>query len=298
MALAILTMFVAYLRPSEALKLRGADIVPPSGSHREVAINLFPSERSDRSKTMVSDPSLLLDAPYAPWLGPALLKIAKNQKEFRIFPFSHLQIADAFREAQAKMGLENEFILYQLRHGGPSHDRAMQIRTLPEVKQRGAWASDASVKRYEGHARLQQVEARLPQAWKAKIKTAPRQVGALIRSAMKEWNASAYSSSSLVPETFHKRSPTLAGRTKPGMSSTTGAMTSRKRTMCDDYYEISAEAATHASGLASPAAHGRELEDETVLAPRRSAQTSASMALRISDRTTPAKSARPIVCYE
>ena len=45
-----------------------------------------------------------------------------------------------------------------------SHDRALRHRTALEVKQRGRWTSDGSMRRYEAHARLQQEELKLPAA--------------------------------------------------------------------------------------------------------------------------------------
>ena len=38
---------------------------------------------------------------------------------------------------------------YTLRHGGASADRLMDRRSLAEVKRRGRWRSDASLRRYE-----------------------------------------------------------------------------------------------------------------------------------------------------
>ena len=40
----MLLMFVAYLRPGEALKVRAMDVVPPSSPDGQVALNLHPSE--------------------------------------------------------------------------------------------------------------------------------------------------------------------------------------------------------------------------------------------------------------
>eukprot|EP00974_Lingulodinium_polyedra_P015541 1505344-Lingulodinium_polyedra.AAC.1 len=57
-----------------------------------------------------------------------------------------------------------KFVLYQLRHGGPSHDRLHDLRTRGAVKDRGRWASDSSLRRYEAHARVQQVMQKLTPA--------------------------------------------------------------------------------------------------------------------------------------
>eukprot|EP00959_Pyramimonas_sp_CCMP1952_P332540 6963363-Pyramimonas_sp.AAC.1 len=51
-----------------------------------------------------------------------------------------------------------------MRHGGPSEDRRENVRTPLEVKQRGRWSADASMRRYEAAAWLQREEAQLPRA--------------------------------------------------------------------------------------------------------------------------------------
>ncbi|OLP82160.1 Homogentisate 1,2-dioxygenase [Symbiodinium microadriaticum] len=60
------------------------------------------------------------------------------------------------------------------RHAGPSHDRLRQYRSLTEIKLRGRWESDKSVKRYEAHARVNQEFQKLPRA----IQQAARQASA------------------------------------------------------------------------------------------------------------------------
>ena len=50
-----------------------------------------------------------------------------------------------------------------LRHTGPSQDRLSNQRSLAQVKRRGRWASDSSVKRYEKSSRINARLAALPQ---------------------------------------------------------------------------------------------------------------------------------------
>ena len=51
-----------------------------------------------------------------------------------------------------------------IRHSGPSYDRCHRLRSLLEIKARGRWAADSSLRRYEQHGRLNQEFHRLPQA--------------------------------------------------------------------------------------------------------------------------------------
>ncbi len=45
-------------------------------------------------------------------------------------------------------------VLYSLRHGGASHDMLNRIRPLEEIKKRGRWRSDASLRRYTKGTRV------------------------------------------------------------------------------------------------------------------------------------------------
>ena len=47
-------------------------------------------------------------------------------------------------------------VAYSMRHGGPAWDRYNQFRSVAEVKSRGRWISDKSLKRYEKHSKIVQ----------------------------------------------------------------------------------------------------------------------------------------------
>ena len=79
----------------------------------------------------------------------------------KLFTFEYRRFKEAFEKAQKKLALPTVFILYQLRHGGASHDRAKGYRNLVEVKQRLRVTADSTLRRCEAHARMQQVERRL-----------------------------------------------------------------------------------------------------------------------------------------
>ena len=51
---------------------------------------------------------------------------------------------------------------YQCRHGGPSRDRLVKLRTLAEIKKRGRWDTDSSVRIYEKAGRIQQTLRGVP----------------------------------------------------------------------------------------------------------------------------------------
>ena len=69
-----------------------------------------------------------------------------------------------FLRAATKVGLKNMgLVLYSLRHGGASDDTLRKARPLNEVKKRGRWRADSSVRRYEKKGSVQAVLALLIQ---------------------------------------------------------------------------------------------------------------------------------------
>lgn len=179
-ALLVLVMFEAYLRPGEALQLRQEDLVMPTAHHPFYCLNLHPSERLETSKVGLSDESVALDSQTIPWLGLALKgQLTKNHKDF-MFDLTYRDLRGIWERALTSIGLKTSHaVLYQLRHSGPSHDRLIKSRSLLEVKKRGRWSSDSSVKRYEAHARVGQEFQKLPKRVQVSAIQAPKQLQVL-----------------------------------------------------------------------------------------------------------------------
>ena len=51
---------------------------------------------------------------------------------------------------------------YSLRHGGASHDALTNRRSLAEIKKKGRWRTDSSVRRYEKAAVAMKQLSKLP----------------------------------------------------------------------------------------------------------------------------------------
>ena len=71
--------------------------------------------------------------------------------------------------------------LYQLRHGGASHDSAGGFRSLEDVRRRGRWRSWASVRRYEKGSRIGQVLLKLPEDLRAHALSCERSMASIVR---------------------------------------------------------------------------------------------------------------------
>ncbi|CAK9105668.1 unnamed protein product [Durusdinium trenchii] len=173
--LLVLLMFDAYLRPGEAISLHRSDLVEPTVQHPVFCLNLNPSERGASSKMGLSDETIVLDGRETPWMGLLLRRHLESHKAQKLFPIEYRQLKDAWQKALVGLQLSSKHcVLYQLRHSGPSHDRMTKARSLVDIKKRGRWLSDSSVRRYEAAARLNQEFQKLPRPVQTKALAAPQ----------------------------------------------------------------------------------------------------------------------------
>ena len=139
------------------------DVVGPTRSHPDLALNLHPEERLGTSKMGLANESILLVSPVMPVLNVGLKKLAQRREGRYLFNLDYLQLRNIWENSMQDSGLpKNHSVLYQLRHSSPSHDRLHNLRSALAVKMRGRWRADSSVRRYEAHARLHQQFQQLP----------------------------------------------------------------------------------------------------------------------------------------
>ncbi|CAE7231430.1 gag-pro-pol [Symbiodinium sp. CCMP2456] len=169
-AMFMLVSFVCYLRPGEAGRLRVGDLVPPVGTIKSWSLVLHPEEESVSSKTGEFDETILFDLPEIEFVAVGLhlhLNLAKRAKSDSMFTVTPPMVGGFMRSQGDKLGITakiGDVHPYRLRHGGPSRDIALRLRTLAEVQKRGRWKSFASVRRYEKGGRLSQQLQSLPRA--------------------------------------------------------------------------------------------------------------------------------------
>ena len=166
-AVALILQFVCYLRPHELLNLKQHQVVEPvRGSLTSSwSLLLSPQELGRGSKTNQFDESVLVDWKELPALNRAL-KCRKERllKDDPLWPFEHKEFNKLFVRYSEHSGVH---LLsphpYSVRHGGASHDALHQRRPLMEIKARGRWAADESVRRYNKHSRVLKEVSRLPE---------------------------------------------------------------------------------------------------------------------------------------
>ncbi|CAE8638556.1 unnamed protein product, partial [Polarella glacialis] len=185
-ALAVLVMFVTYIRPGEALSLKESDLIPPSASSTFHSLNLHSSDRAELSKMGMADESMLLDSQILPYLGELLSEATGRDPTMPLFRMNYQELKTKWDAAQIEIEMPKKFVLHQLRHSGPSHDRLMKYRSAAEVKTRGRWASDSAARRYEAHARVQQEFLWLPEPLRRRAMEAPKLLLPALKRAIKK----------------------------------------------------------------------------------------------------------------
>ena len=167
----LLLMFTAYLRPSEALSLKAADVIPPSSACKFFSVMLHPEEGLVASKTGQFYDGVVLDSPEFPWLGPLLASMSRRRQSASaaLFNIGYRELLKKFQTSMHNCQIPDPS-LYRIRHGGASNDRAKGLRTISSVKRRGRWVTDAAMKRYEKGVRLQRIELGIPAAMLARAR--------------------------------------------------------------------------------------------------------------------------------
>ena len=147
-----------YLRPMENMRLRRKDLVPPSSHVRgKWSIIVAASDTGLTTKTYEQDDAIILDSKALGWLGPVVKVVADGDPLLPLWDFTYSQLTTVYRAIALELDIL-DLVPYQLRHSGPSIDRASNERSIEDVKKRGRWISSQSVRRYEKAGRLSQTE--------------------------------------------------------------------------------------------------------------------------------------------
>ena len=114
-----------------------------------------------------------VDSKEAPWLGRALQCISSVPLA-PLLPTNYQQLTQIWKDTLSRLHLpKNYAVLHQLRHSGASWDRYKDYRSALDVKLRGRWQSDKTLKRYEQHALVAQHFEKLPEETKQRATAAP-----------------------------------------------------------------------------------------------------------------------------
>eukprot|EP00435_Cladocopium_sp_Y103_P042198 s2255_g11.t1 len=168
LVLRLFIQFLTYLRPGELSGLTVGQMIAPQLAMAERfstwAILLHPVEGEVPGKTGIYDATVLLDSD--PWMDPLLKALIANRKPDELLWLDpHQKLVKEFSKAVTDLGLEHlGTCLYTLRHGGATHDILTRRRSMLEVKQRGRWQSDTSLRRYVKLARLQHEQSKIPKS--------------------------------------------------------------------------------------------------------------------------------------
>ena len=168
LALFVLTLFSTYARPGEVRALRCVDVIAPRGPYKFATLLLGPEELRKPTKAGQFDDAIPLNDVEMSWLGGLVVDLAVQRSralggEAPLWPFEAAASVKEFNLSCTRLALDYASpCLYALRHGGASHDIYMDKRLPKEVQRRGRWLVASSMRRYEKHGRIQQVQSRAP----------------------------------------------------------------------------------------------------------------------------------------
>ena len=162
--------FDGYFRPSEALGLRGADVLRParSGPQRMWAATVAPATQPVPSKTNTFDDTVFLGsaAKGQAFVGSILGVLLTRAGQDRLFGGLTLaQLEAAVKSACCRLQLPVAFTPHALRHGGASRDALEKFEDLRGIQRRGRWKARESVRRYEKAGTLLRVRSKFSQAF-------------------------------------------------------------------------------------------------------------------------------------
>ena len=180
MAIAVLLGVTCYLRPSELVNLQKMSLVAPAQDiTAHWSLLLFPQEAEKTSKTGSKDDSIAIDNKYMKWLNPVWAELSRGRGSDSLWNFSYLELVKTLKAAVAATGVM-PLVPYQMRHSGPSIDRANNRRSLDECRKRGRWMSWRSLIRYEKAARLSREWNELSSEVRAKLNICEKHLEELI----------------------------------------------------------------------------------------------------------------------
>ena len=189
-ALALATQFDAYTRPSETLDLHPSCVLKENNKGSAVAISMYPEPASgrvaQRSKGKEYDDTVIIgDQPSVQagrrWVSQSLALLAqKRKKHGKLFPLTLPRYTILLRKASEHLGLKLIITPHLARHGGPSSDYLQRFRDLVEIKRRGRWKAQASVRRYEKSGRYLRQREILGQSLRGKAAVARAKVPLLM----------------------------------------------------------------------------------------------------------------------
>ena len=150
--MALLVLFIGYLRPGELFKLTLASLVAPqSGVGGSPHWSLVLGDQTVGGapcKTGEFNESVTLDWGLE-WASPLFRLLSGRPLTGPLWTFDAPHLTTVMLQAATVSGVSVLAPqLFALRHGGASHDALSHRRSLQDIKNRGRWRTDASVRRY------------------------------------------------------------------------------------------------------------------------------------------------------
>jgi hypothetical protein len=183
-----------YMRPSEVLELARGDLHPPYRAADAWAVVVRAAPQNDEgddvdlvdaqelrprakpTKTGELDGTVLIPdaasiAGDRGWLKVHLQNFFDSASGGRLTDLTLHDYNIAIQWAAGRAGLEHlRLSPHSARHGGPSHDAALNLRSLADIQTRGQWAAKSSVARYRKAGQLRRQENKMSRAQRVRAR--------------------------------------------------------------------------------------------------------------------------------
>lgn len=150
-ATALLVQYIGYLRPHKLLGMTEASLVPPTTGLSNVwGVLLAPESHGIRSKTQQFDESVTIDWVHLTALSRLLRRGKQSVRgENKLWGLVHKGYTALFTRMAEVIGVSAlRPHPYAVRHAGASDDYLSGRRSLEQVRVRGRWKTDKSVRTY------------------------------------------------------------------------------------------------------------------------------------------------------
>ena len=139
------------------MRLRKKDLVPlVTGVAPNWNVVIAPSEAGIlTTKVGEQDDTVMWDSQEVKWFSEILRELRGSGTAEPLWKLSYADLVLVWRRACEELKLVN-YVQYQLGHGGPLHDQALQPRSLESIQKRRRWKQLKSVTSYEKSGRVAQ----------------------------------------------------------------------------------------------------------------------------------------------
>ena len=166
----VLLAFLAYARPGEVDSLRVRQAIAPSpsaGMANHWGLLIGPMENDNPAKSGEREESILIDNNGFEFVNEIVMPSLTQNRDpsSLLLPITPEDVVADWQWACQRLRIDKlDISRYALRHAGASHEVLNNLRSLENIKLRGRWKTDSSMRRYLKAAKAMDMANKFPAA--------------------------------------------------------------------------------------------------------------------------------------